>query len=343
MAAIAINRSATTHDAGEAWHGLPSACGLQETLEALPAAVVVLDEFGMVRESNRSAAGFLDGPLTGCVWSDIVRREFLPAGSCGGELRLRDGRWLNLTRRPLGRDGGEILLLTDVSENRRLMEILDRRHRLAELGEMTARLAHQLRTPLASALLYTSRLSVAVPDQRHLVEKLTLRLQELGHMMDDMLGFARGARPAQQRIAVATLFEEVAECFAPGPRRDAISIAPARGEITIEVDRDAIKGALVNLVNNALQACDSEPRVELGAERRKNCVFLTVTDNGHGVTADAMSRLFEPFFTTRPQGSGLGLAVVRTVAKAHGGDVLVESGPAGATFAICLPSNGAPQ
>jgi two-component system sensor histidine kinase FlrB len=100
-----------------------------------------------------------------------------------------------------------------------------------------------------------------------------------------------------------------------------------------------LKGALLNLVNNALQACGANARIELGAVRSNNQICLTVTDNGDGISDEIRSRIFEPFFTTRPQGTGLGLAVVRSVADVHNGEVLVDSGPKGTTFAICLPDS----
>jgi signal transduction histidine kinase len=81
--------------------------------------------------------------------------------------------------------------------------------------------------------------------------------------------------------------------------------------------------------------------VELGAEQVDGRVCLTVSDNGHGIPDAVRPRLFEPFFTTRPQGTGLGLAVVRAVVEAHDGEILVDTGPNGTTFALCLPAAGA--
>ena len=93
----------------------------------------------------------------------------------------------------------------------------------------------------------------------------------------------------------------------------------------------------MNLVNNSIQACSGAVSIQLGAVVTAKRVYLTVTDNGDGIPDAAKPKLFEPFFTTRPQGTGLGLAVVRNVAEAHGGEVLLDSGANGTTFAICLP------
>ena len=87
----------------------------------------------------------------------------------------------------------------------------------------------------------------------------------------------------------------------------------AREDIAVAGNRDAIKGALSNLIDNARQACGDDARIELGAEISAGCVYLTVTDNGQGIAPAVRARLFEPFFTTRPQGTGLGLAVAPSV------------------------------
>ncbi len=311
---------------------------LARTLEALPGAVLVLDGDGIVQERNSKAPELLHRPLEGLAWSDIVRRECAPNATSSGELHLRDGRSLSLSRQPLGDEPGEILLLADVTESRRTSELLARQERLTCLGEMTATLAHQIRTPLASALLNIARLDV---DDEHRVGRIRDRLKDIGRMVEDMLRFTAGARPRHETFAVDALLKELLETCDRGHATNDLTLALAADGVEVAGNRDAIKGALSNLIDNARQACDPDARIELGVERSGDRVCLTVTDNGHGIDPKIRARLFEPFFTTRPQGTGLGLAVVRAVAKAHGGEVLVDSGPTGSTFALCLPAVGA--
>ena len=219
-----------------------------------------------------------------------------------------------------------------------LEDLLERQDRLSAMGQMTARLAHQVRTPLASALLYASQLEATSPKQQAVVEKLTRRLREVGRMMDDILGFVRGAQRGRETVVVAELLEDVADTFAPARDSGAVSIVTLQRELSFTGNREAIKGALVNLLCNALEACGASPRIELGAECRGHSLWLTVTDNGPGIASEHLPRLFEPFFTTRPKGTGLGLAIVHAVAQAHGGEVLVDSAPGNTTFALCLPA-----
>lgn len=313
---------------------------LARMLETLPGAIIVIDGGGIILECNSKSLELLNGSLLGCAWSEIVQREFCPGESADGDLRLKVGRWLSLARQPLGSEPGEILLLTDITESRRMSEMLQRHQRLSSIGEMMARLGHQIRTPLASALLYASQLEKSETTvQQTIAGQIVNRLQDLGGLVDDMLKFAGGARKSGDIVNVAELLQDVADSIAPqlgvGGQ---LLVEITDADLVIEANREALKGALLNIVNNAIQACDDTLRIELGAVRSKHQVCLTVTDNGHGISKEVRSRLFEPFFTTRPQGTGLGLAVVRSVAEAHDGEVLVDSGPQGTTFAICLPT-----
>ena len=307
--------------------------------EALPGAIIVIDASGTIMERNSKACELLSKPLVGCAWSEVVQREFCSRKIADGGLQLKDGRWLNLAQRRLGNELGEILLLTDITESRNMSELLQRHQRLACIGEMTARLGHQIRTPLASALLYASQLDHSgTPAQSSAAEKVVQRLQDLSILVDDMLRYAGDAKKANETVNVAELLQDVADSVAPqlgdfGQLRVEINNA----SLVIEANREALKGALLNVVNNAIQACDNTFRIELGAVQSKQQICLTVTDNGHGISDAVRSRLFEPFFTTRPNGTGLGLAVVRSVVEAHDGEVLVDSGPQGTTIAICLP------
>lgn len=317
---------------------------LAQTLEALPGAIVVLDNDGTIRECNAQAATLLNQPLLGRPWSEIAKREFMPVGNADGELQLNDGRVLSLQRRRLGPGQGEILLLTDVSESRRMTDMLARHQRLSAIGEMTARLAHQIRTPLASALLYASQMTPGDGSAASPGGKVVARLRELDRMVNDMLQFAGGSQHDDESIDVAELLADVAETGAVQlAGRTKISVNVDDSQLRIAGNRGALKGALCNLLENALTACGTGGSVELGAWRDANSICLAVSDDGHGIPDDQLTQVFEPFFTTRPQGTGLGLAVVRSVADAHDAEVLLTSGRDGTTVGLRLPAAAVPQ
>ncbi len=311
---------------------------LSELLETLPGAILVLDDSGIVRQQNSEASTLLNKPLIGCSWASIVSREVADGGGEDGNIQLRDGRWLSLSRRQFKSDSGEILLLADVTESRRIAELRQRDERLTVIGEMTAEFAHQVRTPLASAMLYTGQLDTSAPGQARIVGKIKAGLNDLKRMVNDMLGFAAGARQAQDRVSVAGLLHDVQDSVdGQLGRRSSLRVSVSDPDPIVAINKDAIQGALLNLIMNADQAGDGNTNILLHGRCCDDAVHLCVTDDGPGVPEDVQPRLFEPFFTTRPQGTGLGLSVVKAVVTAHDGDVTFDTSDLGSTFTIRLP------
>ena len=321
-------------------------------LETLPGAIIVLDGEGVICEQNSEALALLNEPLSGLAWSSIVNREVKAGGSQDGNIQLRDGRWLSLARRPLKTEPGEILLLSDITESRQIADLRERQQRLTMIGKMTAEFAHQVRTPLASAMLYVSQLSPDGAAEHRIVGKISERLNDLGRMVNDMLGFAGGGKRADETINVHDLLEAARttldaqlgsattlDVLVDGsPLEDSIAVGEG---FSFAGNTDALRGALINLVANADQAGDGSASIQLGAWHDARSVYFTVTDDGPGIGDDVMPELFTPFFTTRPQGTGLGLAVVRAVAQAHGGDVRAKNLKTGCRFTIRLPYSAA--
>lgn len=313
---------------------------LSQLLETLPGAILVIDGDGIIRDTNSQAIEMLNRPLVGCSWATIVKREVQAGGSQDGNIELRDGRWLSLARRPLPDEPGEVILLADVTESRQMSSLRQRQERLSCIGSMTAEFAHQVRTPLASAVLYASQLESDDARQQRVAEKICQRLQDLGRMVEDMLHYARGARPSLDLTAVDELFNDVArELEAQLHDKTTLQISTRDLSLQVAANKDALKGALMNLVINAEQA--GAQNIALGAFEDDDALYITVADDGSGISAETLPRLFEPFFTTRPQGTGLGLAVVAAVAAAHGGDVTVQSTDSGTRFTMRLPGESA--
>ncbi len=307
---------------------------LAQLLETLPGAILVIDGEGIIREQNSQASRLLNQPLIGCSWASVVHREVRQGGD--GNIQLHDGRWLSLSRRPLEGEPGEVLLLADITESRRISELRQRNERLTAIGEMTAEFAHQVRTPLASAMLYAGRLDRSTAVNARVADKITAGLQDLKRMVNDMLGFAAGSRRAQDRINVVELLSDVQKTL-EDQLENTLRVSVTDETLTVAANGDALKGALFNLVTNADQAGGAN--ILLHAHRFGDSIQLCVSDDGPGVPEDALPRLFEPFFTTRPQGTGLGLSVVKAVAEAHGGDVTVSTSDLGTSFTVMFPAD----
>lgn len=316
---------------------------LTRVMTALPAAVVVLDGSGAIRECNPAAQQLLGTALLGHYWRDVIVRAFSPEQG-DGELALRDGRLVTLATTPLAGEPGQVILLQEVTASRRLQERLDHSRRLMEMGRMAANLAHQVRTPLASALLYASQLArPELPPQRReeFAQKTVARLRDLDRLVTDMLAFARGEVGEGVEIEPERLVEAVVEPVSEGAQLREVAItrrieSPAliRGNFVL------LKTALQNLLGNALQAVDKGGRIELIVRQSgREALDLIVADDGPGIPEGLAERLFEPFQTTREGGTGLGLAVVRAIARAHHGEAWCEPAPGGGSrFGIRLPT-----
>lgn len=321
---------------------------LSNLLDALPAGVVVLDGTGCVQESNPAAVELVGEPLEGEKWRDVIARAFIPGSSSGSEAVLRDNRLVSISTCPLGKEPGQIILLVDVTETRSLQNAVERYKRLSAMGEMTAKLAHQIRTPLASALLYASHLNknqIQDDDRQRFAGRMMSRLKHLESVVEDMLAFTRGGGAGQGKILLTDLLEELQQAMEShldnaGCR---LYVQHEAEEAMVFANKDALLGVVQNMVNNAIQACGEGGILWLRTRQSDNlkagaAVDIVLKDNGPGISKDDQERIFDPFYTTRPQGTGLGLAVAQAVVQACGGSIWIESTSSeGTTFIIRLP------
>ncbi len=313
-------------------------------LAALPAGVVVLDAAGSVLQSNPAAQTILGDDLQGQPW-EAIEQQRLAVDDAPGEYMVGTTRRVAVTVTAIDSAGGRIVLLNDITEAHRLKALAERHERLAAMGEMAAQLAHQLRTPLAAALLYAGNLeNPDLPPQirTSIAQKAVSRLKYLERVIQDTLLFARGEVLGRESMAVGELMQELHHTIEPLARaRGVIFEAEAcQSEILLSGNRKAVLGALTNLLENALQAAAAVEggRVRLGVRRQGETLCFSVEDNGAGMTPVVAARLFEPFFTTRAEGTGLGLAIARGVVRAHGGNIEVNSLPEqGSEFILSLP------
>jgi two-component system sensor histidine kinase FlrB len=317
------------------------ACRLQSLLDLLPGGIVVIDGHGFVREANPVAEDLLGAALPGQLWRDVIARSFAPRRDDGHEVSLKDGRRVSIATRSLVGEPGQLVLLTDLTETRRLQDQLARHERLSALGRTMASLAHQIRTPLSTAMLYASHLQqggLRPEQQQQFAGRLKDRLVELEHQVRDMLVFARGELPLPDRLAPPALLAALRVAAEPRLQGAAVrwQCDGAVGELLC--NRDTLVGALLNLVENAIQASAGQLRLKVHLFRRASTLHIAISDNGSGMSAHTLARLGEPFFTTRATGTGLGLAVVQSVVRAHSGELFVRSRPGrGTCIVLRLP------
>ena len=321
---------------------------LSHLLSAMPAGVVVLDQQGAIIELNPAARELLGGSLMGRAWGEIAARVLVQTvtprewelAPVGGAVPRR----VSISSSPLDAAGGQVLLIHDMTEAHKMQRELQRHQRLSAMGEMAAGLAHQLRTPLATALLYASHLKkLDLPENERIrfADKVLARLRYLEHLIQDMLSFVKGEGGGQDVVRISFMLVDLQQVMEPQMIERGLNFRiqdDSRGSVVLG-SRKALTGALLNLLENAMQACSEGGQVGLRSEVGDDGqVSIAVVDNGKGIEAATQERLFEPFYTTRTDGTGLGLAIVRGVAEAHRGSVQVKSAPGcGSEFILRLP------
>ncbi|MDH5485788.1 MAG: PAS domain-containing sensor histidine kinase [Gammaproteobacteria bacterium] len=324
---------------------------LENLLKALPAGVLVIDEHGRVQTSNAAADTFFEQGLEGANWYQLLETNVEQVEA--EDVLLKNGRVLSLSYQALA-GAGNIVLINDVTKTRMLQDVANRQTRLAAMGQMAAGLAHQLRTPLASAVLYSSQLGrqeIDTQQQGRAGEKIRASLRYLEKLINDMLLYAKGGEFGNATFSLAQLlvsFKARMETRLQQTRSN-LKIVNHAGLINLKGSQDALVSVLCNLAENAIEACKTECIIELKVYQQDENIILAIHDNGPGLSADQQLKIFQPFYSEREGGTGLGLAVAQSIAQAHQGDLLVRSNNdatdpmCGTTFYLCLPLNQGEQ
>jgi signal transduction histidine kinase len=234
-----------------------------------------------------------------------------------------------------------------VAEIARTQGELVRKERLAAVGELAAVMAHEVRNALGvvfNSLEAIKRRSSASPEARPLLDMVGQEADRLNRIVEDLLDFARPNPPRREPTAIDRVIAsavEVAGCTV-STERFHIELQIDAGLPSVAIDERMIRQALINLLLNALQAMPGGGSVVVSAapvrHEGRSFARVDVADDGPGMTSESTARLFQPFFTTKATGTGLGLAVVRRFVEAHGGHVAVRSREGdGSTFTLMLP------
>jgi len=270
-------------------------------------------------------------------WGDLFLRTGVVAAS---RIDFDDGDTLDAFARQLA------LLLDAAALLARAVAIersLAHAEKLAAIGETAARIAHDIRNPVTAARSLAQQL-VEEPGSPFATEH-QLILEELDRVERQVALLLRFARREELNVEAVDLGELARAVIAQAARRldDAVvtAVVSAPPGVRVAADREKLRQVLINLVENAIDALggkDADRYLAVEVEESDGCAALQVRDNGPGVPADALHRLFEPFFSLKATGTGLGLAIAHRTIAAHGGRIEARSTPgAGMTMHVTLP------
>ncbi len=336
----------------------------ESVMNDLPSGLVFFDAENKLKLKNRPSEEWLGRPLSpgmgmrealgslfrGGVLEEIeVQRENFAMREM--EVETAKGVPLHVQVKTLTREGhylGCVFILIDFTQERRMARTLLRSERMAALGAMSARIAHEIRNPLASITGSAQMLRddpVAADSDRKLVSLIVTESSRLNRILTGLLDYARDRAPSIREVSLSEIFRKIQLMLEKDPsfHKELVNVRQfiENGDIRFPSDPDIIIQVLLNVALNALQALpDGRGELDFSARSEGPLVRLEVKDNGRGMGRDELARAFEPFYTNKPNGTGLGLATSLHYVQALEGNITLNSSEgAGTTVSISLPRN----
>ncbi len=333
----------------------------ENIVRSLTSGLLTIDQNGRVLFANPTARELLGlrGELAGLDSDELLPGVRAHLDDSGGfrnrfELEIQrrdDGRRiaLGLSCSPLldedGRFLGHVINFNDVTEVREMERVLRRNERLAAIGGLAASVAHEVRNPLAAISGCAELLATEVQGEENerLLRVVRSETSRLANIVSELLDYTRPRTLQRSHVDLRRLLDELADGLRADPGHAKIELVLGLPKEPVEADIDATQLAQVlwNLVRNAVQAMGGQGRLELGLAQTRDEVRLSVRDHGIGIPDEDIERIFEPFFSKKEGGSGIGLALVHRIVEEHGGAIQVHSIVGeGTQFVIRLPRKG---
>ena len=346
-----LRQEAAHEDARRAW---------ERMVDAVPYALCLVDSAGRARRANRAFADLVNASTTaiaGRPWLALVPpawgeglAETLASPGSGREVQLRAGtRTFAVSAYPIGPVPGDaVLVFEDQTDRRRLQDQLIQSEKMSAIGQLIAGVAHDLNNPLASVIGFADFLLEGRDVPSNLVEPIRVIQQEAeraANIVRNLLSFARKQDHARRATDLELLLESTVTLLRTQmvSRRVEVLLDVEAGLPAIDADTGQLQQVFVNLINNASHAIESAGRpgrVVIRARPWRDGVAVEVSDDGPGMSPEVAALVFEPFYTTKPegQGTGLGLSICQGIVKEHGGRILLSTAPdRGALFTVELP------
>ncbi len=235
---------------------------------------------------------------------------------------------------------GTVNVVSDITELNTLRQRVVKTERMAALGEVAARVAHEIRNPLVSLGGFAKRLEKKLEGNlKEYADIISKEVERLEDILNDILSFVKETRIRKEAVYSNRLMEDVISLIGPEIAEKNITLVREFGEpLELFVDPNRIRDALLNIMKNAVQAIGTNGTIMLRTYRKNKFCVLEIKDTGPGIGQEDLPFIFDPFYTTKKGGTGLGLTVTHRIIEEHEGNIEVESRPgAGSTFRVLIP------
>ncbi len=306
---------------------------LKAILYNLEEAIIVVDPDNKITLVNKSAEKLLALNVSNVKDKTFNDLDMSITGA-GSETFLRvDGKKHNiiLSRsnivNPDGHSIGTVILIKDITRLRELEIQQERNQRLIAMGEMSAKIVHEIRNPLCSIELFSSMLEKDLKNHAHrdLARGISTGIHNLNNILKNMLFFARPNKPLMKSINLGRVLEDSISMFRLLIESRKIKVKESLFDYEIPGDAELLKQVFINMIINAVQSMPDGGRLDVIMKREEGTITVDIRDTGEGIKQADMEKIFNPFFSTKDTGTGLGLAIASMIMQGHDGYIKVKS------------------
>jgi signal transduction histidine kinase len=321
---------------------------LHAILQSIGEAIIVLDQDEKITVINKSAEELfcLDSKdAVGMMFSEL---NFTTENDNSGTSLTVDGRKYDiiLSRSTVfDSDGfvrGYVILIKDITRLKELERQHERNLRLIAMGEMAAKIVHEIRSPLCSIELFSNMLSNDLEGTSHskMAVGISTGIKSLNNILTNMLFFAKPQKPSFKDTRISEVVEESVRMLAPLIEVRGIMLSETVTEEVIYGDSELLKQVFMNIVLNAIQSMPDGGILEIVTGGNDEFVTVAVSDEGEGIEVENIEKIFDPFFSTKDKGTGLGLAIAHKIMQCHDGFIKAyKKDEKGSTFCVYFPKN----
>lgn len=334
----------------------------ENILRSISSGVITFDKDGRIMTFNPAAGQILsknaediigktctevfgeNSPITKVQRESIIKEEGIPRLEANLKTSQGDSIWLGMNTSLLrNRDNetiGLILVFSDLTEIKYLQEQIELKERFTLLGEMSAGIAHELRNPMGAISGFAKLLSKKLAEgdgRKSLVEAIEKEIEGMNRVITELLNFTKPADLNLTDVSIKDLIEDSLKTVQMNGMDIKLDLGRAP---VIEADEVLLKQAFINIFQNSIEAMPAggELKISTHIASQRPVVEIEISDTGIGIPEDKLNRIFQPFFTTKERGTGLGLSLVKKIVLYHGGYIEVKSKEGkGTTFKINLP------
>jgi signal transduction histidine kinase len=319
---------------------------LQGVLQSIEEAMIVVDQderITMINKGTEILLGVRSEHVKGTLLNDL--EITIDTGSSGTQLTSGDRKYDVIVSRSKVSDAdglirGYVILIKDITVLKELERQNERNQRLISMGEMAAKIVHEIRSPLCSIELFSTMLSNDLKGTEHseMAHGISTGISSLNNILTNMLLFAKSQKPSLKDVNPSSAVKESLEMLRPLIEVRGLKLTQDLNDETVSGDAELLKQVFMNILLNAIQSMPDGGNLKVLMGICDEYITVSIIDEGSGITEENIEKIFDPFFSTKEKGTGLGLAIAHKIMQCHNGLIKAyKNEERGSTFCINFP------